>query len=285
MFGYSGISWHSVISPAMPPRPIVDPLAGGYRRIPVAQIGADIFCDTRIISCEIADLAAKPELAMENCDIEVQKFVDHVDFTIFAATVRSGKPLRSLSLLARNFLPWNVMRFLRDRAGIAQNSSLPRMSQAKAQQMIREHHQNMEQRLQSSEFLFGDTPGIADFSAYHLLWFSKRIRGGNPLADHPNAQAWLERMFKFGHGEKHSMSKSAAFAAASENQARIITDDLKNDPMIGENVSIGPDDYAKDRVSGVLVGSGDLRWILARETDQFGTINVHFPKSGFTLES
>jgi len=271
MFGYSGISWHSVISPAMPPRPIVDPLAGGYRRIPVAQIGADIFCDTRIISCEIADLAAKPELAMENCDIEVQKFVDHVDFTIFAATVRSGKPLRSLSLLARNFLPWNVMRFLRDRAGIAQNSSLPRMSQAKAQQMIREHHQNMEQRLQSSEFLFGDTPGIADFSAYHLLWFSKRIRGGNPLADHPNAQAWLERMFKFGHGEKHSMSKSAAFAAASENQARIITDDLKND--------------AKDRVSGVLVGSGDLRWILARETDQFGTINVHFPKSGFTLES
>ena len=44
MFGYTGLRWHSVISPPMPPRPNLDPLTGGYRRIPVAQKGADLFC-------------------------------------------------------------------------------------------------------------------------------------------------------------------------------------------------------------------------------------------------
>jgi len=66
MLGYCNVSWQSMISPPMPPREIVDPLAGGYRRLPVAQVGADIFCDTRIITAEIADMTAKPELSLEN---------------------------------------------------------------------------------------------------------------------------------------------------------------------------------------------------------------------------
>ncbi|MFT6046309.1 MAG: hypothetical protein ACI9WC_002014, partial [Arenicella sp.] len=79
MFGYCDMSWSSAISPAMPPRSIVDPLAGGYRRIPVAQLGADIFCDSRIITSEIAELCGRPEMAMENCSKEIQAFVDHID--------------------------------------------------------------------------------------------------------------------------------------------------------------------------------------------------------------
>lgn len=43
MFGLTGTRWQSLIAPVQPPRPSVDPLTGGYRRIPVAQIGADIF--------------------------------------------------------------------------------------------------------------------------------------------------------------------------------------------------------------------------------------------------
>jgi len=42
MLGYAGMRWESVIVPEMPPRPQLDRLAGGYRRVPVAQIGADI---------------------------------------------------------------------------------------------------------------------------------------------------------------------------------------------------------------------------------------------------
>ena len=43
MFGHLNLTWYSLISPAMPPRPNLDPLVGGYRRIPVLKQGADLF--------------------------------------------------------------------------------------------------------------------------------------------------------------------------------------------------------------------------------------------------
>ena len=71
MLGYSRMHWQSVLTREMPPRPLVASLAGGYRKIPVAQIGADIFCDSRTIAREIAILANQPALALENCSPEV----------------------------------------------------------------------------------------------------------------------------------------------------------------------------------------------------------------------
>lgn len=50
MLGQAGLDWRSAITREMPPRPVLEVLAGGYRKIPVAQIGADVFCDTRVIA-------------------------------------------------------------------------------------------------------------------------------------------------------------------------------------------------------------------------------------------
>ena len=79
------------------------------------------------------------------------------------------------------------------------------------------------------------------------------------------------------------MSKAQAFKAATARKPRAIDKKMQKDALIGSAVEIKPSDYAKDAVSGTLVGSSDLRWILARQTDQFGTVHVHFPKSGFEL--
>jgi len=53
MFGLKAMAWRSVIQPTIMPKPDLVPLTGGYRRIPVLQIGADIFCDTQVILAEI----------------------------------------------------------------------------------------------------------------------------------------------------------------------------------------------------------------------------------------
>ena len=45
--GYKGLSWRSVTIPPVAPKPELTPLTGGYRRTPVLQIGADIYCDTK----------------------------------------------------------------------------------------------------------------------------------------------------------------------------------------------------------------------------------------------
>ena len=49
MLGLKGLAWRSVIQPVIMPKPDLIPLTGGYRRIPVMQIGADIYCDTQVI--------------------------------------------------------------------------------------------------------------------------------------------------------------------------------------------------------------------------------------------
>jgi glutathione S-transferase len=52
-FGLKGLSWRSVIQPRIAPKPELVALTGGYRRIPVLQIGADVYCDTRRILAEL----------------------------------------------------------------------------------------------------------------------------------------------------------------------------------------------------------------------------------------
>ena len=47
LLGLKGLAWDSVQAPVIMPKPELTPLTGGYRRIPVLQIGADIYCDTR----------------------------------------------------------------------------------------------------------------------------------------------------------------------------------------------------------------------------------------------
>ena len=41
-----GLVWSSVVQPSVMPKPDRTPLTGGYRRIPVMQIGAEVFCDS-----------------------------------------------------------------------------------------------------------------------------------------------------------------------------------------------------------------------------------------------
>ena len=49
VFGMKGLAWRSVEIPNMMPKPDLMPLTGGYRKTPVMQIGADIYCDTQLI--------------------------------------------------------------------------------------------------------------------------------------------------------------------------------------------------------------------------------------------
>ncbi|HEX3138977.1 MAG TPA: glutathione S-transferase N-terminal domain-containing protein, partial [Rhizobacter sp.] len=50
ILGYKSLAWKSVKVPVMLPKPDVVALTGGYRRTPFMQIGADIYCDTSLMS-------------------------------------------------------------------------------------------------------------------------------------------------------------------------------------------------------------------------------------------
>jgi glutathione S-transferase len=60
--GFKGLAWQSVIIPPIAPKPDLVPLTGGYRRTPVLQAGADLYCDTRLIVRELERRAPAPTL-------------------------------------------------------------------------------------------------------------------------------------------------------------------------------------------------------------------------------
>lgn len=51
--GIKQLTWHNVEIPRLPPKPFLTALTGGYRRTPVMQIGADIYCDSHCIIREL----------------------------------------------------------------------------------------------------------------------------------------------------------------------------------------------------------------------------------------
>lgn len=284
MFGYAGLPWLSLISPEMPPRPNVDPLTGGYRRIPIAQDGADLFCDTRLISEEVAVRAGIQSLSPYQGDAETQAFIANLEGDIFWACVLSIPVGITLKQLFRNIGLWQTLRFLKDRAGVGKAAKMDSPSPKEAAQTFQSHLEGLEQRLQA-DFLFGTTPGNADFSAYHTLWF-KRVVGGLPMPTGlPLVEAWYQRMTDIGHGEHREISQADAFAAARDNTPRPIPPEYTMDANIGKPVRVGPSDYALDAVSGTLVGCSHTRYIVSRESDTFGTVHVHFPRTGFELST
>jgi glutathione S-transferase len=52
ILGAKKLAWKSVRIPVIMPKPDVLALTGGYRRTPLLQIGADIYCDTALI-CDV----------------------------------------------------------------------------------------------------------------------------------------------------------------------------------------------------------------------------------------
>src|SRR5258705_13318257 len=60
ILAYKKLPWRSVEQPMMMPKPDLTALTGGYRRIPVLQIGADVYCDTELIARRLEALQPNP---------------------------------------------------------------------------------------------------------------------------------------------------------------------------------------------------------------------------------
>ncbi|MGT2494490.1 glutathione S-transferase N-terminal domain-containing protein [Cupriavidus basilensis] len=63
LMGAKGLAWQAVEIPPILPKPDVVALTGGYRRTPILQVGADIYCDTALI-CEVISSVAPARRAV-----------------------------------------------------------------------------------------------------------------------------------------------------------------------------------------------------------------------------
>lgn len=281
MLGYAGLGWQSVIVKEMPPRPVLDKLAGGYRKIPVAQLGADVFCDTRSVAREIARLSGKPELILEQQPQAVQDFVREADLEVFLACVIAASDGRLLKKLIRETSLYNTFRFLKDRINMGRKSRVKALKGPEAKARVLAHMALMEGMLEQ-DFLFGDTPCIADFSAYHGLWFVCDLAGKPWLRDYPRVEGWLQRMRSFGHGQRAEITDEQALDIARTADPRAL-EAASEHPLTGQAVTVAPDDYGRDPVQGLLLFGDAHTTIVKREHPRTGTVHVHFPAQGFAI--
>ncbi|PVY79106.1 glutathione S-transferase [Tamilnaduibacter salinus] len=283
MLGYTGIPWQAVTVREMPPRPHLETLTGGYRKIPVAQSGADIFCDTRIVSAELAQVSGLPALDATRASDEVAVFVREADLELFLAALIGSSGPGMLGKLIRETSVLDAFRFLKDRINMGRKARVPSMTPKQARQRLADHLTSLENRLSQHHYVFGPQACIADFSAYHSLWYARDLAGKSLASRYPRVDEWMNRLQAYGHGDQQPLSIDSALAEARNNTPRPLPTGESHEHL-GQSVRIAPDDYARDPVIGELVAVTESRWILKREHDDVGTVHVHLPRDGFRLK-
>src|SRR5580700_10545581 len=276
LFGIKGLAWRSVIQPTIMPKPDLVPLTGGYRRIPVMQIGADVFCDTQVIMAEILRRTGDADFARGG-GFAVNLWADRLFFQPSVAVI-FGEAVPKAFIEDREKLSGRPF----DTAAM-KAAGPPMQAQWRAQAAW------IDRGLGDQPFLAGPAPGLADIAAYMNVWF---MAGAVPhvtdalLAGLDRANAWRARVAAIGHGQRSEMRPAQALAVARAAEPALYTEHDSRDPLgiaPGDAVQVVADDYGRDPIAGRLVAANPERVVIAREDPSLGRLHNHFPRAGYMI--
>ena len=280
--GLKGLAWASVEIPIIMPKPDLTALTGSYRKTPVLQIGADIYCDSQLIMRELERRHPSPSFypAGRGTADALAWWAEKTMFSPAVGIVFAKKP---------DALPEG---FLEDRAKFSGRNIDPAEMTAAVPYLLdqlRAHFCWLDQMLADGRsFLQGAAAGLADLAAYHPVWFLTRNFGPAPapLDGFPRLLDWAERIAAIGHGERSQMTPQEALAVASAVTSIVSPAADSQDPIgrkPGQRVTVTPDDTGRDPVLGELVASDVHEIVIKRGDPVVGEVCVHFPRAGFVV--
>jgi glutathione S-transferase len=284
--GARGLAWRSVIVPNMLPRPELGALAGGYRRIPVLQIGAHVYCDTALIVPVLDEIGDAPALQRPAEPLDAV-LADLAERELFGAAVGYVFQPRGFAALFQGMGKAQIEAFMADRKSMRAGSA-PRMELPEASGLLDGWLRRITALLGDGRpWLLGARVGVADLAVYHPLWFITRAPALIGVLDgHAGLREWMARVASLGHGSSRPMSPTEALAAAraaspAEPVALPWVDWHGCQP--GDDVIVEPTDYGIVPVRGLLAVSAPDRIALRRRDEQAGEVMVHFPRAGYRL--
>jgi glutathione S-transferase len=283
VFGFKRLAWRSVLIPPVLPKPDVIALTGGYRRTPLLQIGADIYCDTALALRVIDGLQPEPPLFPPAAAL-APAVAAWADASLFWQAIGVTQHPAARARIFEGLTPEQVQAFATDRAAFVAGLKRPTPPDAAAQ--FEAAVQMFERALALQPWLTGREPSIADFAVYHCLWFV-RLAGlaERLLQPHAALSDWFTRMSAFGHGLREEIGSLQAIeeAAGAKGHAPVAVQ-----PGLGfeagEAVSVAAIDYGTDAVAGTLVGLSIDSVTLQREDARAGHVHVHFPRFGYRVQ-
>jgi glutathione S-transferase len=282
-FGIKELAWRAVEQPVIMPKPDLIPLTGGYRKIPVMQIGADIYCDTQIILRELERRYPTPSIfpVRNGLAYAIGFWSDRLFF------------MPSVGVVFGEIGHMIPDAFKKDREKLSGNTfSTEAMAAAVpfARDQWRAHADFVAETLEDGRpFMGGPKPGAADIHAYMNFWWLKAAVPNvaqQLLQGLPKVEMWVARIAAIGHGKPQAMAPSEALAIAKAATSDAAEAEDPRDPRglkPGDTVTVAADDYGRDPVAGEIVFGNAHEIAIRRRHEQVGEVVVHFPRAGFTV--
>src|SRR5512140_3869942 len=287
VLGYKKLAWKSVIIPSIMPKPDLTALTGGYRRTPVLQIGADVYCDTALICDVLERCQPDPSLHPQGGNGGNRIVAQWADSTLFAAAMAYSFSPKGAAFFFQGQPPDVAKAFAEDRAKMRGGAS--RMPAGDATSAYRSYLRRIASMVDHQPYVMGQQPSLADFSCYHPLWFTRRIPPLAGILDAtPSLVAWMGRMAAIGHGSMEKSDAAAAIAAAANSKPAGIDPGVFQDDhgiALGSRVTVTAESFGLEPTEGELIAATRTRYSLRRTDARAGTVHVHFPRVGFQLKA
>lgn len=288
LLGFKSLEWDSVTIPAVMPKPDLTALTGGYRRTPVLQSGADVYCDTALIARRLEREVAEPALFPAGREAVAAALAQFADQALFQHGVALNFQPASIAARMAGAPPGFLETFVADRKALFSGGNAVRPELAVALSQWPTLLGRLDAQLaHGDEYLLGTQPCIADLAFYHPLWFvANNANVAATLKPFAHLQSWMARIAAIGHGKPRPIESAAAVEIARSATPESLTPNDFVDPnglSVGHSVAIAATDYGVDPVHGTLVWQDAEEIVLRREDDRAGTVHVHFPRMGFRL--
>jgi glutathione S-transferase len=281
LLAHKRLAWFGVEQPNMMPKPDLVPLTGGYRRIPVLQIGADVYCDSQLIARVLERRQPPPTIYPDGSEATCHAWNLWADRSLFLPVV--AVVFADLGHLVPR-------AFIEDRSrmmGGRDFADLPAQAPA-AREQIRGLVATLEAQLADRRpFVLGAAFSLADAACFHPLWFLRIAPSSGALLEpFAHVRRWFDRVDALGAGDVHALPPSEALAIARDATPIPSLGVQAGEPgglVAGNHVTVTPDDYGFDPVAGRVVAASPYEIAIARRDAALGDVVVHFPRVGFRV--
>ncbi len=281
IMGYKDLAWRSVEQPPILPKPKLTPLTGAYRRIPVLQEGADLWCDTRLIARELERRVPLPTLFPEESRGAAEAIAWWAEYQL----------MRPVALFVSGINADHMPEGLHEDRARLHGLPPPSLEAVRAaaernRHLVRPQLRWLADMLDDGRpYLLGKGPCIADFAAYHVVWFfrGRKIDCRAELSPYPRLLTWRDRMAAIGHGMRTEMTpdEALAIARAATPAAPRPSQPQEGDPLPCQRARVRPADNARDWTEGEVLFIDADEIALLRTDPDVGDVAVHFPRLGY----
>ncbi|MGH8457254.1 MAG: glutathione S-transferase family protein, partial [Stenotrophobium sp.] len=183
VLGYKQLAWKSVFTPSIMPKPDLTALTGGYRKAPVLQIGADIYCDSKRIVRALDSLSPQRPLVPRGQEAVCAAMEQWTEQVLFFLVIPIVFQPQGMAHFFGKLAPAAVAGFQKDREALFAGGTAKRPSKTATHNELPAFLSHVDAQLAAAPFLLGPAPTVADFSVYHLIWF---------IHSNPGVRAYLD---------------------------------------------------------------------------------------------